>query len=93
MILAGYAVGIAISLGLQLPFTEAQIADAISIIIFIILAYADARYPNNLIEKATPQTKIEVTTDELATAIQKASDETEQEDEETDDVVDEDDQQ
>ena len=94
MIIAGWVIGLSASKGLQLPVTQTDIATAITTILFIILAYFDAKYPNNLIEKATPQTKIEVTTDELATAIQKASDETTQENENGEtNVVDEDDQQ
>ena len=78
MIIAGYTVGIAVSLGLQLPFTEAQIADAISIIIFIIIAFLDAKYQNTIIcnNNTTPcETKIEVTNDELSDAIKEASEE------------------
>ena len=80
MIIAGYTVGIAVSLGLNLPFSEAQIADAISIIIFIIIAFLDAKYQNTIIcnnntttETTEPTIKVEVTQDELSDAIKEAS--------------------
>ena len=77
MIIAGYTVGIAVSLGLNLPFSEAQIADAISVIIFIIIAFLDAKYQNTIICNNTQpcETKIEVTQDELSDAIKEASEE------------------
>ena len=77
MIIAGWVIGLSASKGLQLPVTQTDIATAITTILFIILAYFDAKYPNNLIEKATPQTKIEVTTDELSNAIKEASEDNE----------------
>ena len=85
MIIAGYTVGIAVSLGLNLPFTEAQIADAISIIIFIILAFLDAKYQNTIIcnnnttttETTEPTIKVEVTNDELSEAIKEAAEDIE----------------
>lgn len=82
MIIAGWVIGLSASQGLQLPVTQTDIATAITTILFIILAYFDAKYPNNLIEKATPQTKIEVTTDELSEAIIKASEDNETEEDE-----------
>ena len=51
MILAGYVIGITASHGMNLPVTESQIAEAISTILFIILAYFDAKYPNTIIDK------------------------------------------
>ena len=82
MIIAGWVIGLSASKGLQLPVTQTDIATAITTILFIILAYFDAKYPNNLIEKATPQTKIEVTTDELSNAIKEASENNETEEDE-----------
>ena len=98
MILAGYVIGITASHGLQLPVTESQIAEAISTILFIILAYFDARYPNTIIDKQgsakEPTVMINVPVEQLEDAIKQASDEdnvdeivVEHDDEETSDVI------
>ena len=46
MTLAGYLIGVAASKGLNLPIDTAALSQLISTIIFFILAYIDARYPN-----------------------------------------------
>ena len=48
MSLAGWFIGILISKGLNLPISEAQLSEVISSIIFIIIGYIDAKYPNTL---------------------------------------------
>ena len=88
MIIAGWVIGLATSKGLSLPMTQTDIATAITTILFIILAYFDAKYPNTLIPKADTNQTI-ITTDELSEAIKEASKELE----ENTDVVEEDDQQ
>ena len=46
MTLAGYLIGVAASKGLNLPIDTAALSQLISTIIFFILAYIDAKYPN-----------------------------------------------
>ena len=94
MIIAGWVIGLFASQGLDLGLTQTDIATAITTILFIILAYYDAKYPNTLLPKADTNQTI-ITTDELSEAIKEASKEVEttEEDEITDEVVDEDDQQ
>ena len=46
MWIAGWFVGILISQGLQLPITEEQLTTIISSIIFLLIGYIDAKYPN-----------------------------------------------
>ena len=46
MIIAGWTIGIAVSHGLNLPITEAQLSEIIFMIITAILAYLDSKYPN-----------------------------------------------
>ena len=79
MILAGYTIGILTSHGLQLPVTESQIAEAISTILFIILAYFDARYPNTIIDKQgsakEPTVMINVPLNDLEQSIKQADNE------------------
>ena len=48
MWIAGWFIGLLISQGLNLPISEAQLSEVISAIIFIILGYIDAKYPNTL---------------------------------------------
>ena len=46
MWIAGWFVGILISQGLNLPITEEQLTTIISSIIFLLIGYIDAKYPN-----------------------------------------------
>ena len=92
MIVAGAVIGLATSYGLQLPWNESQIAEVITALVFAILAYYDARYPNTFINKSV--TKLEVTPTELEEAIKTATDETSTQTETQEEtVVEEDDQQ
>lgn len=43
---AGYALGYFISIGLNLPITQEELAELFFIIITTTLAYIDAKYPN-----------------------------------------------
>ena len=90
MIIAGWTIGIFASQGLDLGISQTDLATAITTILGLVLAYFDAKYPNTIVDKATPEIKVEVTTDELSDAIKTASQEVETEEI---DVVDEDDQQ
>ena len=47
MTLAGYLIGVAASKGLNLPIDTAALSQFISTIIFFIIAYVDAKYPNS----------------------------------------------
>ena len=77
MILAGYTIGILTSQGLQLPITETQLTEAISTILFIVLAYLDAKYSNTFkcLGNNKEYTNKIITTDELSEAIKQASEE------------------
>lgn len=46
MVIAGWAIGIAVSHGLNLPITEAQLSEILFMIIMFILGYLDSKYPN-----------------------------------------------
>lgn len=46
MTLAGYIIGAAASKGLNLPIDAATLSQLISTVIFFIIAYIDAKYPN-----------------------------------------------
>ena len=46
MTIAGYLIGVAASQGLDLPVDTAALSQCISTIIFIIIAYIDAKFPN-----------------------------------------------
>lgn len=84
MIVAGAFIGTLTSKGFQLPWNETQVAEAITTLVFAILAYYDAKYPNTILDKkGTQETQVTiVTTDELSDAIQQATQETETEVEE-----------
>ena len=43
---AGYAIGYFVSIGLNLPISQEQLSEIIMTIIFFIAAYLDAKYPN-----------------------------------------------
>ena len=45
-IIAGWTIGIAISHGLNLPITEAQLSEILFTIIVFIIGYLDSKYPN-----------------------------------------------
>ena len=47
MTLAGYLIGVAASKGLNLPIDTAALSQLISAVIFFIIAYIDAKYPNS----------------------------------------------
>lgn len=47
MTLAGYLIGVAASKGLNLQIDTAALSQFISTIIFFIIAYIDAKYPNS----------------------------------------------
>ena len=87
MIIAGYTVGWFTAHGLDLPVTQTDLATAITVILSVIIAYFDAKYPNTLLPKAETSQTI-ITTDELSEAIKEASKEVKETD-----VVEEDDQQ
>ena len=46
MTIAGWAIGITVAHGLQLPITEAQLSEILFMIIVFILGYLDSKYPN-----------------------------------------------
>ena len=46
MVIAGYAIGYAISIGLNLPITQEQLSETLFMILCFIGAYIDAKYPN-----------------------------------------------
>ena len=48
MWLAGWFLGILISQGLSLPVSQEQLTTIISSIIFLIIGYIDAKYPNTM---------------------------------------------
>ena len=58
---------------------ESQIADAITTIIFIILAFLDAKYPNTFLDKQgsakAPEITVNLDPNKLEDAIAKANDE------------------
>ena len=86
MIVAGATIGLATSHGLQLPWNESQIAEVITTLVFTILAYYDARYPNTFINKTNdPTITVNVETTELEKAIQEATEETTDEEDAGDD--------
>ena len=43
---AGYALAYFVSIGLNLPITQEQLSEVIMTIIFFLIAYIDAKYPN-----------------------------------------------
>lgn len=47
MTVAGYIIGVAASKGLNLPIDAATLSQLISTVIFFIIAYIDAKYPNS----------------------------------------------
>ena len=47
MMIAGYALGYFLSIGLQLPISQEQLAEILFTIILFIAAYIDAKYPNS----------------------------------------------
>lgn len=49
MCISGYAIGYFISIGLNLPISQEELAELFFIIITTILAYIDAKYPNTFI--------------------------------------------
>ena len=46
MVIAGYAIGYAVSIGLNLPITQEQLSETLFMILCFIGAYIDAKYPN-----------------------------------------------
>lgn len=46
MTIAGYLIGVAASQGLNLPIDAAALSQLIGTILFFIIAYVDAKYPN-----------------------------------------------
>ena len=45
--LAGWAIGIMVANGLQLPITESQLSEILFAIIIFIIGYLDSKYPNS----------------------------------------------
>ena len=43
---AGYALAYFVSIGLNLPITQEQLSEIIMTVIFFLIAYLDAKYPN-----------------------------------------------
>lgn len=43
---AGYALAYFVSIGLNLPITQEQLSEVIMAVIFFLIAYIDAKYPN-----------------------------------------------
>ena len=43
---AGYALAYFVSIGLNLPITQEQLSEVIMTVIFFLIAYLDAKYPN-----------------------------------------------
>ena len=46
MAISGWAIGILVAHGLQLPITEAQLSEILFTVIIFIIGYLDSRYPN-----------------------------------------------
>ena len=46
MLIAGWAIGILVAHGLNLPITEAQLSEILFTVIIFIIGYLDSRYPN-----------------------------------------------
>ena len=46
MLIAGWAIGIAVAHGLNLPISEAQLSELIFMLIMLIVGYIDSKYPN-----------------------------------------------
>lgn len=46
MAIAGWAIGIMVANGLQLPITESQLSEILFTIIIFIIGYLDSKYPN-----------------------------------------------
>ena len=46
MAISGWAIGIMVSHGLNLPITEAQLSEILFTIIVFVIGYLDSRYPN-----------------------------------------------
>ena len=71
MAISGWAIGIMVSHGLNLPITEAQLSEILFTIIVFIIGYLDSKYPNTfgfLGNKPTPlQTQETVLNDEYET--------------------------
>ena len=51
MCISGYAIGYFISIGLNLPISQEELAELFFIIITTIIAYIDAKYPNTFFEE------------------------------------------
>ena len=47
MLIAGYTIGYLVSIGLQLPINQEQLAEILFTLLTLIGAYLDAKYPNN----------------------------------------------
>lgn len=48
MLIAGYAIGYFLSIGLNLPISQEQLSEILFIILCALGAYIDAKYPNTL---------------------------------------------
>ena len=46
MAISGWAIGILVAHGLNLPITEAQLSEILFTVIIFIIGYLDSRYPN-----------------------------------------------
>ena len=46
MAISGWAIGIMVSHGLNLPITESQLSEILFTIIVFVIGYLDSRYPN-----------------------------------------------
>lgn len=62
MTIAGWAIGVMVSHGLNLPITEAQLSEILFTIIIFILGYLDSKYPNTFSFLGNkPKTRIDPT--------------------------------
>ena len=59
---AGYALAYFVSIGLNLPITQEQLSEVIMTVIFFLIAYLDAKYPNTF--KFLQNNKVFVVEDE-----------------------------
>ena len=75
MIFAGWIIGALAAYGLDLHLTQIELTSIISAILFSIIAYLDAKYPNTFIDKnGVAETTVMVNLDpnELSEAINEA---------------------
>ena len=51
LVIAGYVIGFLISIGINLPITDVQLASLLTSFVFLIFGYINAKYHNNIWDK------------------------------------------